>query len=148
MDTLETEVRRAKRSKHLFALLLLDLDELKAINEKYGHLVEIVRSKRLSEVIKDQSRGTDVAARYGGDEFAVVLIDADPGMANRLAQRVEKTLHDGWERPRLSVSIGISVYPEDGAQRQNCWNPRTGSCTNVKRYKRKKAAHAQGVSAV
>jgi predicted signal transduction protein with EAL and GGDEF domain len=68
MDTLETEVRRAKRSKHLFALLLLDLDELKAINEKYGHLVEIVRSKRLSEVIKDQSRATDLAARYGGDE--------------------------------------------------------------------------------
>jgi GGDEF domain-containing protein len=45
MDTLETEVRRAKRSKHLFALLLLDLNELKAINEKYGHLVKIVRSR-------------------------------------------------------------------------------------------------------
>ena len=76
--------------------MLLDLDELKAINDKYGHLVGNRALKRLSEVIKDQSRATDVAARFGGDEFAVVLIDADPGMANRLAQRVENTLRDGW----------------------------------------------------
>jgi predicted signal transduction protein with EAL and GGDEF domain len=60
MDTLETEVRRAKRRKHLFALLLLDLDELKAMGNR--------ALKRLSEVIKDQSRATDLAARYGGDE--------------------------------------------------------------------------------
>jgi diguanylate cyclase (GGDEF)-like protein len=79
MDTLETEVRRAKRSKHLFALLLLDLDELRAINDKYGHRVGNRALRRLSEVIKDQSRATDVAARYGGDEFAAVLIDAMGG---------------------------------------------------------------------
>src|ERR1700737_252444 len=139
MDTLETEVRRAKRSKHLFALLLLDLDELKAINDKYGHLVGNRALKRLSEVIKDQSRATDLAARYGGDEFAVVLIDADPGMANRLAQRVEKTLRDGWERPRLSVSTGISVYPEDGRTA-----PELLESADRHLYKRKKVQAQKG----
>jgi diguanylate cyclase (GGDEF)-like protein/PAS domain S-box-containing protein len=114
IDTMEREVRRAERSKHSFALLLLDLDGLKAVNDRYGHLVGNRALKRLSEVIKEHSRATDLAARYGGDEFAVVLIDADPGMANRIAQRVQKALRDGREQPPLTVSIGMSASPEDG----------------------------------
>lgn len=142
MDTLEREVRRAERSNHGFALLLLDLDELKAINDKYGHLVGNRALKRLSEVIKDHSRATDLAARYGGDEFALVLIDADPGMANRIAQRVARAFREGRERPPLTVSIGISIYPEDGRTA-----PELLEAADLHLYKRKKAAHAQGVSA-
>jgi diguanylate cyclase (GGDEF)-like protein/PAS domain S-box-containing protein len=114
METLDSEVRRAERGNHTFALLLLDLDELKAINDKYGHLAGNRALKRLSEVIKDHCRATDLAARYGGDEFAVVLIDADPGMANRIAQRVERVMRDERERPFLTVSIGIGIYPDEG----------------------------------
>jgi diguanylate cyclase (GGDEF)-like protein/PAS domain S-box-containing protein len=143
MDTLDREVRRAERSKHQFALLLLDLDELKAINDKYGHLEGNRALKRLSEVIKEHSRATDLAARYGGDEFAVVLIDADPGMARRIAQRVERAMRDGRERPPLTVSIGISIYPEGGGTAAELLEAADRSL-----YKRKKAARrTQDVSA-
>jgi diguanylate cyclase (GGDEF)-like protein/PAS domain S-box-containing protein len=142
VDTLEREVRRAERSKHSFAVLMLDLDDLKTINDKYGHLAGNRALKRLSEVIKDHSRSTDLAARYGGDEFAVVLIDADPGMANRIAQRVESALRKERERPPLSVSIGISVYPEDGRTAAELLE-----AADRHLYKRKKVAHAHSVTA-
>jgi diguanylate cyclase (GGDEF)-like protein/PAS domain S-box-containing protein len=142
IDTLEREVRRAERSNHSFALLLLDLDDLKAINDKYGHLAGNRALKRLSNVIKEHSRATDLAARYGGDEFAIVLIDADPGMANRIAQRVERALREGREQPALSVSGGISIYPEDGQTA-----PELLQAADRRLYQRKKAAHSQGVSA-
>jgi diguanylate cyclase (GGDEF)-like protein len=141
IDTLEREVRRANRSKHSFALLLLDLDDLKAINDKYGHLAGNRALKRLSDVIKEHSRETDLAVRYGGDEFAIVLIDADPGMANRIAQRVEGALRNDREQPALHASIGISIYPEDGRTA-----PELLQAADQHLYKRKKAAHAQGVS--
>ena len=141
VDTLEREVRRAQRSNQSFALLLLDLDDLKAINDRYGHLAGNRGLKRLSGVIREQCRATDLPARYGGDEFAMVLIDADPGMANQIAERIQRALRDERERPALNVSIGISIYPEDGRTA-----PELLEAADRHLYKRKKAAHAQSVT--
>lgn len=141
MDRLEREVRRAERSHHSFTLLLLDLDELKRINDLQGHLAGNRALKRLATVMKEHCRATDLAARYGGDEFAVLLIDSDRGMAENVASRIVRRLREGAEKPVISVSIGVGIYPDDGRtpaelieaadqrlyQRKKCFTSRTVS---------------------
>lgn len=114
MDRLETEVRRAERAHHGFTLLLLDLDDLKRINDRRGHLAGNRALQRLAAVMNEHCRSTDLAARYGGDEFAVILIDSDRGMAENVAQRIDLRLRSAPENPPITVSIGVGIYPDDG----------------------------------
>jgi len=114
MDRLGQEVRRAERGHHSFTLLLLDLDGLKRINDLHGHLTGNRALQRLAAVMGEHCRSTDLAVRYGGDEFAVVLIDSDRGMAEQVAQRIENGLRTDQGEPSISVSIGVGIYPNDG----------------------------------
>jgi diguanylate cyclase (GGDEF)-like protein/PAS domain S-box-containing protein len=118
IDQLENEVRRTERNLRQFTVMLLDLDDLKGINDRSGHLGGNRALKRLAGVLKEQCRGTDVAARYGGDEFAVVLIDSNLTMAEQVARRIESRLRTEAETPQLSVSIGIGLFPDDGRTAQ------------------------------
>jgi len=114
IEVLQTEVKRSERTERGFAVLLFDLDGLKKINDRYGHLVGTRALRRLGEVLRVHCRSMDTAARYGGDEFALVLPEAGPKAAWQVAQRVvERLEHDG-EEPRLSVSLGVAMYPQDG----------------------------------
>jgi diguanylate cyclase (GGDEF)-like protein len=118
IDKLEDEVRRTERNLRQFTLLLLDLDDLKAINDRLGHLAGNRALKRLAAVLKEQCRETDLAARYGGDEFGVVMIDSDLEKAEHVARRIEARLQNDVELPVLGVSIGIGLYPGDGRNAQ------------------------------
>jgi diguanylate cyclase (GGDEF)-like protein/PAS domain S-box-containing protein len=114
MDRLVQEVHRAERSHHSFTVLLLDLDGLKRINDLHGHLAGNRALQRLAAVMNEHCRSTDLAVRYGGDEFALLMIDSDKGMAEQVARRIEHGLQSDQGKPSISVSIGIGIYPEDG----------------------------------
>ena len=114
VESLEQEVRRTGRTGQPFALLLLDLDDLKTINDRFGHLTGNLALKRLAGVMKQHCRATELAARFGGDEFAILLLDADAEQAQKVADRIRDGLRLHPESPRLSVSIGLSAYPQDG----------------------------------
>jgi diguanylate cyclase (GGDEF)-like protein/PAS domain S-box-containing protein len=112
-EVLDMEVKRSERTGREFALLLFDLDGLKDINDRYGHLIGSHALCRVADVLSF-CRDIDTAARYGGDEFAVVLPETGAEAAHQVAQRIcESIAHDGMG-PMLSVSMGVAVYPQDG----------------------------------
>lgn len=114
VQVLDTEVKRYGRTGRRFSVLLLDLDGLKQINDAHGHLTGSRALCRVADVLRLQCREVDTPARYGGDEFAVVLPETEREAALLLADRITTHLAAGTESPLLSVSIGAAVYPEDG----------------------------------
>ncbi len=112
-ELLDMEIKRSERTGREFALLLFDLDGLKQINDRYGHLTGSHAICRVADVLSS-CRDIDTAARYGGDEFAVVLPETDAEGANQVAQRICDNIANDGMGPLLSVSIGIAVYPHDG----------------------------------
>lgn len=114
VDVLHTEVQRFERTGRPFALLLLDVDDLKKINDAHGHLVGSQVLFRLGQILRMESRAVDIPARYGGDEFAVVLPDTTAAAAHQFARRICLQLSNDRQQPRFSVSMGIAVYPHDG----------------------------------
>ena len=114
VDTVNTEIKRSERTAREFALLFLDLDGLKRINDTFGHLVGSQALCRLADVLSICSRDIDTSARFGGDEFAVVLPETCRAPAASVARRICDQLANDGKEPKLSVSIGIAVHPHDG----------------------------------
>jgi len=117
VDVLDGEIRRFGRTNRTFALLLLDLDGLKAINDEHGHLTGSRALCRVADTLRVHCREIDTAARYGGDEFALVIPEAGVEVAERVAQRIRARVAHDAEEPALSVSIGSAVFPLDGESR-------------------------------
>jgi diguanylate cyclase (GGDEF)-like protein len=114
IDTLETEIRRAERTKRTFVFVLMDLDGLKRINDIYGHQVGNRALCRLANVLQVHCRSIDTPARYGGDEFAVILPECGMEFARAITDRLSERLVNDGELPELSISIGFSVWPHSG----------------------------------
>ncbi len=116
---LEREIARSARSGRGFCLLMMDLDELKAINDRLGHFHGDRVLSAVGQVVNEGVRRIDTAARYGGDEFVVLLPETDPTGAFVLAEKIrigvnelDLELPDDAVRP--SLSVGVVAYPDDG----------------------------------
>jgi len=113
LEVLDAEICRSKRSGREFSLLLLDLDRLKEINDRFGHLTGDRALCRLGQTLRDCCRSIDTAARRGGDEFALVLPETSVDAAALVARRTCDLLVKGREEPILTVSTGIAGYPKN-----------------------------------
>jgi diguanylate cyclase (GGDEF)-like protein len=115
VDVLQSELERSGRTNRAFSVLLMDLDGLKKINDRHGHLIGSRALCRVATILRLNSRSIDTAARYGGDEFALVLPETNLAAAQQVVDRVRNCLEEDEEVPRLSVSIGIATFPKSGA---------------------------------
>jgi len=113
-EVLDSELQRSGRTGREFAVLLLDLDRLKGINDRYGHVVGSQALRRLADILRAHGRSIDTAARYGGDEFALVLPETGERAGRRVAARICDRLAQDEQQPALSVSVGVAVFPRDG----------------------------------
>lgn len=112
------EIARCARSGRGFCLLMMDLDDLKAINDRLGHFQGDRALRGVGDVIADGVRRIDTAARYGGDEFVVLLPETDPTGAFVLAEKIRLGVNamtiDLHDAAHPSVSVGVVSYPGDG----------------------------------
>jgi diguanylate cyclase (GGDEF)-like protein len=119
LSSFDAELQRSDRTGRPFTALLLDVDGLKDINDRHGHLVGSKVLCRLANVLKCTCRSIDTVARYGGDEFAILLVETDEFAAHRVAQRIKDGLARDTEEPKITASMGIAVYPRNGDTLEN-----------------------------
>lgn len=115
LDVLRAEIARSNRTNRAFSVLFLDMDGLKRINDEHGHLAGSRALVRLSEVIRTSCRAIDTPARFGGDEFAVVLPETPEAGGLVVLERINRKLLSSRSAPQLSVSGGVAVFPRDGS---------------------------------
>ncbi|MBP1705056.1 MAG: diguanylate cyclase [Chloroflexi bacterium] len=119
MAALEREIERSRRYSRGFCLLMADLDDLKLLNDSYGHRLGDRALVGVANVIHEGIRRIDTAARLGGDEFLVLLPETDPSGAQVVAEKIRLgaagiALREGEERVSVAVSIGLVSWPDDG----------------------------------
>ena len=116
----EQNVKKAERTKEKIAVLVMDLNRFKEINDQYGHKVGDEVLIKVSEILQQEMRKYDTCIRYAGDEFVAFLYDAERETAERIVDRIRKAVQAlvlkvrSGKEVRLGISIGLSMYPEDG----------------------------------
>jgi len=117
---LDLEIKKSLRQRYPVTLIMIDIDNFKAVNDAHGHPMGDMILQELAQVVRRAVREVDLVARYGGDEFAVVLPYSDAPSALRVARRIDEAIKSHGFPPkepvqeiRLTVSMGVAGYPED-----------------------------------
>jgi diguanylate cyclase (GGDEF)-like protein len=111
-ERLEEELARSQRYDLTFSLALVDLDQFKQYNDTKGHLAGDLLLKQIASTIKESVRGSDVVARYGGDEFVVILPETGKQGAVFGCERLRKRVQEKFG-PDITASIGVATFPDD-----------------------------------
>jgi diguanylate cyclase (GGDEF)-like protein len=142
-SALDKEVARARRFGEKFSIIMLDVDHLKDYNDLHGHLRGSEVLRRLAQLVLAQLRGADVVAKYGGDEFVVILPQTDRAGAGILAERIRSAIEQHEfpgesESAKITSSMGIAQFPEDGESTRDLLDVADGALYQAKRTGRNK----------
>jgi diguanylate cyclase (GGDEF)-like protein len=151
---LEREIERSRRFNTPLALVMLDLDHFKHINDEYGHQQGDEVLELVADVLRDFSRDIDAPARYGGEELAVILPQTDSEGAEQLAERIRQAVEllevprvDGQGSLRLHASFGVAALPESAATRDGLIAAADAALYRAKRAGRNRVERAEPVPA-
>jgi diguanylate cyclase (GGDEF)-like protein len=121
-ERLEEEIHRSERHQFTFALILADIDNFKELNDTEGHLCGDSALRSIAGITRDSIRAIDIPARFGGEEFAVILPQTDRENASLIAERMRDNIKRYcpriWNtdtREAITVSIGLALFPEHGS---------------------------------
>jgi diguanylate cyclase (GGDEF)-like protein len=124
LERFSEELKRSKKNKLHLSFLMIDIDNFKRFNDRYGHLVGDAILRQVSKTISQAVRQIDFIGRYGGEEFSIVLAEADREQANFAAQRIRQAIaaaaikvYD--EELKVTVSIGVSTFPDNALNMQD-----------------------------
>ncbi len=149
LSTTENEIQRAERYGNPLSVLFLDLDRFKLVNDQCGHLVGSETLRRLARLLGGCVRQVDTLARYGGDEFTIVLVDTDHDSAMLIAERIRRivekeTFEIGRDvRLHLSISVGVATCPDHGTSRDGLLDAADKAMYRAKSLGRNRVCSAQ-----
>ena len=117
MVKFQEEFHRAERYSKILSVVMADIDRFKKINDTYGHTTGDRVLKIVANFFQKNVRDVDIISRYGGEEFVILLPEADKEEAYTVSERLRKKMSELEidDLPKLSISLGISSYPEDGS---------------------------------